>query len=275
MAIDLFSPTPGENVMSLGPLRALRWHAIGPEAPQTVLLVHGVWVGAHVWRQLGPYLAAHGYTTYAVWLRHHHPEADQRPLRDLRLQDYANDIAGAAHGLGRTVLVGHSMGGLLVQMAATACDPSGLVLMSSAPPLGIPAIPRLSFLIPAALKFMGRPFAGDLLTAFGSEFFHERLAANQREQLRVHAVPEPRRVARQLAFWAPYVSRRRIRCPVYVSGGDSDPVITPWVTRRIARRYHVVPTIYQQRGHMPNLERGWEGVGDGLIRWIDRFVSRS
>ena len=271
MAGDISFPTKTEDVVCVGPLRALRWKAIGNEEPHKLLLVHGVCVGAHVWRKLGPYLAGHGYTTYAVWLRHHHPGADRRPLRNLCLQDYAEDIAAAARAIGGVVLVGHSMGGLLAQMAAAVCDASGLALLCSAPPRGIPAIPRASFVVPAARKFMGRPFARQMMAAFGGEVFHERLNSDQREQLRTSAVPEPRRVARQLAFWPPHVSRGRIRCPVYVGGGDDDPVITPWVTRKIARRYNVVPSIYQQRGHMPNLEVGWERVGDDLLRWMHRF----
>ena len=274
MVGDIFFPTQTEDVVCVGPLRALRWKAIGNEEPHKLLLVHGVWVGAHVWRKLGPYLAGHGYTTYAVWLRHHHPKADRRHLRNLCLQEYAEDIAAAARDIGGVVLVGHSMGGLLAQMVAAVCDASGLALLCSAPPLGIPAIPRPSFVVPAARKFMGKPFARQMMTAFGDEVFHERLNADQREQLRASAVPEPRRVARQLAFWPPRVSRGRIRCPVYVGGGDDDPVITPWVTRKIARRYDVVPSIYQQRGHMPNLEVGWEGVGDDLLRWMHRFNNR-
>ena len=177
----------------------------------------------------------------------------------------------AVRAIDGVVLVGHSMGGLVAQMAAEVCDVSGLALLCSAPPRGIPAIPRPSFAFPAARRFMGRPFARRMMTPFGSEFFHSRLNFHQREQLKASGVPESRRVARQLAFWPPHVSRGRIQCPVYVGGGDEDPVITPWVTRMIARRYHVVPNIYQQRGHMPNLEVGWEGVGDDLLRWMQRF----
>ena len=167
------------------------------------------------------------------------------------------------------LMLGHARGVIL--LAAEVCDVSGLALLCSAPPRGIPAIPRPSFAFPAARRFMGRPFARRMMTPFGSEFFHSRLNFHQREQLKASGVPESRRVARQLAFWPPHVSRGRIQCPVYVGGGDEDPVITPWVTRMIARRYHVVPNIYQQRGHMPNLEVGWEGVGDDLLRWMQRF----
>ena len=129
------------RAVTIGPLWALHWPAIGRRAPRTLLAIHGVWVGALVWNQVGPYLASHGYETYAVWLRHHEPGADPGQLEGLGLQDYADDVAAVARNLSAPVLLGHSMGGLLAQLVATATEPSGLALLASAPPFGIPVIP--------------------------------------------------------------------------------------------------------------------------------------
>ena len=272
MAFDLFNPTKGEDVVRVGPLRALRWIGASPRFSQTVLLIHGVWVGAHVWRQLGPYLARHGYTTYAVWLRHHYPGADHGRLNGVGLRDYAYDIVEAVDELNGPVLIGHSMGGIIAQIATAISNPAGLGLLSSAPPLGIPAIPRLSFLASATRHFFGDFVGRQPMGPFGDRIFHEHLHREQREALAGNAVFEPRRVARQLAFWPPHVRRSHVRCPVFVAGGDDDPIITPWQTRQIGRRYQVVPTLYEGRGHMPQLEPSWEVVGDDLMRWMNRFV---
>ena len=261
------------RTVKIGPLQALYWPTTDLNAPQTVVAVHGIWVGAHVWRLLGPYLAAHGYATYAVWLRHHQPGADHRRLEGLGLRDYAEDVAAVLRELDRPVLVGHSMGGLVGQIAAAMSEPSGLFLLSSAPPFGIPVIPRLSLLPTSARHFLGRPFDASPMQPFADEVFLERLSREQRAEVTARRVPEPRRLARQLALWPPVVRRSRIRCPVFVGAGDDDPVITPWVTRRIAARYRVIPTFYDGRGHMPNLEPGWKSVGDDLMRWIERFVA--
>ncbi len=272
MAFDFFNPTKGEDVVRVGPLRALRWIGASPRFSQTVLLIHGVWVGAHVWRQLAPYLARHGYTTYAVWLRHHHPGADHGRLNGVGLRDYAYDIVEAVDELNGPVLIGHSMGGIIAQMATAISNPAGLGLLSSAPPLGIPAIPRLSFLASATRHFFGDFVGRQPMGPFGDRVFHEHLHPEQRDALAGNAVFEPRRVARQLAFWPPHVRRSHVRCPVFVAGGDDDPIITPWQTRQIGRRYQVVPTLYEGRGHMPQLEPSWEVIGDDLMRWMNRFV---
>ena len=259
--------------VTVGPLQALYWPTTDLKAPQTIVAVHGIWVGAHVWRQLGPYLAAHGYATYAIWLRHHEPGADHRRLEGLGLRDYAEDVAAVVRELGNPVLVGQSMGGLVAQIAAALSEPSGLFLLSSAPPFGIPVIPRPSLLLTGIRSFFGRPFDSSPMHPFADEVFLERLSPEQRTELATRRVPEPRRLARQLAFWPPVVKRSQIRCPVFVGAGDDDPVISPWVTRRIAARYRVIPIFYDGRGHMLNLEPGWNSVGDDLMRWVERFVA--
>lgn len=261
------------RTVKIGPLQALHWPTTDLKAPQTLLAVHGIWVGAHVWNEFGAFLASQGYETYAVWLRHHQPESDPRQLEGLGLRDYAEDVAAVARELGSPVLVGQSMGGLLAQIAATSTDPSGLVLLSSAPPFGIPVIPRLSLLIPGIRGFFGRPFDSGPMYPFADDAFLERVTPEQRAELTARRIPEPRRLARQIAFWPPIVRASEIRCPVFVGAGDEDPVIVPWVTRRLAARYRVIPTIYHGRGHMLNLESGWQTVASDLMRWVERFVA--
>lgn len=261
------------RTVNIGPLQALHWPTTDLKAPQTLLAIHGIWVGAHVWNQFGAYLASQGYETYAVWLRHHQPGSDHRQLEGLGLRDYADDVAAVVRELASPVLVGHSMGGLLAQIAATLTEPSGLALLSSAPPFGIPIIPRLPLLITGIRNFFGRPFDSSPMHPFADDAFLERLSPNQRAELTARRTPEPRRVARHLAFWPPIVRASQIQCPVFVGAGDEDPVVIPWVTRRIAARYRVVPTFYHGRGHMLNLEPGWQAVGDDLMRWVERFVA--
>lgn len=261
------------RTIRIGPLQALHWPTVDLQAPQTLLAIHGIWVGAHVWKDFGAYLAAQGYETYAVWLRHHQPGSDPAQLEGLGLQDYAEDVAAVVRELGSPVLVGQSMGGLLAQIVATLTEPSGLALLSSAPPFGIPVIPRLSLLITSIRNFVGRPFNSSPMHPFADEAFLEHVGPAQHARLSAHRIPEPRRLARQLAFWPPIVRASQIQCPVFVGAGDDDPVIRPWVTRRIAARYRVIPNFYHGRGHMLNLEPGWQAVGDDLVRWVERFVA--
>ncbi len=273
---DIFQPTLTEEVVAAGPLRALRWAVTDLQAPHTFLMIHGLWSGAHVWRRLGPYLASHGYTTYAVWQRHHQPGADHAQLEGLGIGDYSSDVEAAARDIGAPILVGFSLGGLVAQQVAARSSAAGLVLLGSTAPWGIPTLQPGLRTLEAIPRFLGRPIRpGPLRMDFPyvRETCFSHLTDAEAEAHLAHHVPEPRRVARELAFWPPRVPASRIRSPVMVAAGTEDRAIAPWVARRLAARYRVIPTLYSGRGHMLPLEPGWEKVGDDLMLWADRFVA--
>jgi len=275
-ASDLFQPTAGEEVVRVGPLRALRWLPTDPRAPSSFLLIHGLWGGAHMWRRMGPYLAAHGYATCAGWLRHHHPGADRRSLDGVGVREIAAGVIEAAREIGGPILVGHSAGGLIAQVAAAGWEAPGLILMSSSGPLGIIALHR-GWDTPRALpKFAGHPLRSEPLrpdAAYMRRIFFNHLETAEAEALSARLVPEPRRFVRQIAFWPPHVPRSAIRCPVLVTSGADDLGMIPWVARRLGARYRVLPMIYPGRAHMLQLEPAWEDVANDLMRWADRFVA--
>ena len=275
-ASDLFQPTAGEEVVRVGPLRALRWLPTDLRAPSRFLLIHGLWGGAHMWRRMGPYLAAHGFATYAVWLRHHHPGADHRSLHGVGVRDLAADVIEAAREIGGPILVGHSVGGLVAQVAAAGWEAPGLIIMSSTGPLGVLSLHRGWETVPALLKFAGHPLRSEPYQpdpAYMRRMFFNRLQADEAAALSEQLVPEPRRFVRQVAFWPPHVPRSAIRCPVLVASGSEDLGVIPWVARRLGARYRVLPMIYPGRAHMLQLEPAWEDVGNDLMRWADRFVA--
>lgn len=86
-----------------------------------IVLVHGAWGGAWVWRRvLGPLRAA-GHEVHAVTLT---GDGERAHLRrpDISLQTHIDDVLGLveAEELGNVLLVGHSYGGMVVTGAAAA-----------------------------------------------------------------------------------------------------------------------------------------------------------
>src|SRR5206468_4083954 len=54
------------------------------------------------------------------------------------MSDYAKQIADLCNGLDEApILIGHSMGGLVAQMAAQKANLSGLILLAPSPPWGV------------------------------------------------------------------------------------------------------------------------------------------
>src|SRR5512146_2431731 len=78
-----------------------------------ILLVHGAWHGPWCWDDFAARLSGRGHDVRTVQLRSH----DQRPGRIWhRVRSYLDDLACAATEFPTPpVVVGHSLGGLVVQ----------------------------------------------------------------------------------------------------------------------------------------------------------------
>ncbi len=86
-----------------------------------LVLVHGAWGGAWVWRRVLAPLRAAGHEVYAVTLT---GDGERAHLRrpDISLQLHIDDVLGLveAEELNDLVLVGHSYGGMVITGAAAA-----------------------------------------------------------------------------------------------------------------------------------------------------------
>ena len=82
-----------------------------------LLLVHGAWHGGWCWRDLQPLLEAEGHRVWAPDLPGHGD--DLRPLEQLSLECYVESICDLIDTIDLpVVLIGHSMGGIVISQAA-------------------------------------------------------------------------------------------------------------------------------------------------------------
>lgn len=239
-----------------------------------VLLVHGLFVGPWAFERVIPALAAHGFPVYAVALS---GRDGGRPVADIGsvpLSDFADDVRDALAWIGRRhgiapALVGHSMGGLVAQVAAQDADLSALVLVAPAPPRGIPLINmRLLF---KQLRNLPRILAGKSIEGSPAEMEEislNRVPAAERPLLYPRFLPDSGRVAREISFGMVAVDENRVRAPVLAITGDDDRLIPPAVTRRVAARYHAPVWEYANHGHFLVFEPEIEKLVDDLARWL-------
>ncbi|WP_220348217.1 alpha/beta hydrolase [Alkalilimnicola ehrlichii] len=116
------------SYMGLGPaldgsqLEVLEHHPERPVSDTPLLFVHGAYAGAWCWdAHFLPYFARRGYHAYALSLRGHGESAGHESLHSAGISDYVQDVASVVERFDSPpILVGHSMGGMVVQSILSA-----------------------------------------------------------------------------------------------------------------------------------------------------------
>ncbi len=86
----------------------------------TYVLIHGAWHGGWCWEKVKPLLEQAGHTVLTPDLPGH--GRDGTPPEQVSLQAYADHVCNVVRDAGEPViLVGHSMGGVVISQAAEQC----------------------------------------------------------------------------------------------------------------------------------------------------------
>jgi len=244
-----------------------------------VLFVHGVLHGAWFWENFLPYFSSCGFPAYALSLRGHGASPLDVPLNHVRTSDYVNDIRTAVNTIeGRTgltpIVIGHSMGGYLVQRYLQKYAAPKAVLVASAPPHGvIMTALRMQLFSPlTTLKMLlGRKLSPMIETdqATRDFAFSESMPLDEVAKHRERMCEESFRAFLDMLYRLP--NPRRVSTPLYVVGAEKDTVFAPWEIRKTARQYDAPCEIFPNMAHDMMLENGWESVADSIIDWLRSF----
>jgi pimeloyl-ACP methyl ester carboxylesterase len=103
--------------------------------PHSVVFVHGAWHGAWCWDEYFlAYFTDKGYVALAPDLQNHGTSRGHKALRWLRIDDYVADLAAVVAALATPpILVGHSMGGLVVQKYLERATVQAAILLAPVP----------------------------------------------------------------------------------------------------------------------------------------------
>lgn len=245
-------------------------------APDTngppLLFVHGAYVGAWCWdAHFLPALADRGYTAHAVSLRGHGESGGC--LTTAGLDDFVTDLRHAVDRLDATpVLVGHSMGGVVVQRYLQRYDAPGAVLMASLPPQGMAGLtlqfarrdPTL-WLGFGALQAFGPGITSPRVlrrALFSDDFPDERV-----DDYAARITQESPRALAELT--GPVVTGRLPDdVPTLVVGADDDVIVPAWAVEATARAFDTDATFVPSVAHAMMLDTGWERSLQTLVDWF-------
>ncbi len=240
--------------------------------PVPLLFVHGGWHGAWCWENFLDFFVGAGYRAVAVSLRGHGASPTAKPLHKVSIADYIDDVRSVADSLGGApVLIGHSLGGFVIQRYLEERPAPAAVLVGSVPPQGVltlalrvwrrrPSMTMEAWSDPTLLKFLATP-------ALVREYlFCSDTPEEVVESCRQRAGAESLRAA----MTDPMIRRvrtRRVTTPILVLGAEYDGFVSVGEVRTTARAYRTEPEFFAM-GHNMMLEPGWPDVAQRIDAWL-------
>jgi pimeloyl-ACP methyl ester carboxylesterase len=236
-----------------------------------ILFIPGAWLSADCWIPWRERYERAGHRCLAPgWPR---GGAGSGPSIDDLLAHYA---AFAASLTPAPILIGHSFGGLLVQLLLDRGVGSVGIVLGSLPPgrplRGLFALRTALALLAAWLRQNGSlPLS---FRRFAVDFAQTLTPDQQRAAYQRFAFPAPRRV-----FLGAFLGKEpagilpgRSRAPLLLVAGEHDKVATPAVVQANYRRQQAAAAdtafrLFPGRSHWLIGEPGWEDIADYCLAW--------
>lgn len=251
---------------------------------KTVLFIHGMFMTPLCWQEWLAYYQAKGYEALApAWpnrdqsvqmLRQMHPDAQ---LGKLGLADVVTHYTAILSSMpAQPVLIGHSMGGLVVQILLEKGWGAAGIAINSAPPMGV-FTTQWSFI--KSNWPMINPFISGhqphLMTfpQFQYAFVNGLPLAEQQTAYDTQVVPESRRVPRQSLTSVAQIDYKQQKKPLLFIAGTTDQIIPPSLNRTNYRKYNPSLTDFQEfagRTHYIIGQKGWQEVADHTLTWLNK-----
>lgn len=243
--------------------------------PTPLLFIHGMMVGAWCWDvHFLDYFACHGFAAHAVNLRGHGESEERGSLRWTRIADFVEDTAEAVRQLPRPpVLIGHSMGGFIIQKYLETRDAPAAVLLSSPPPSGMwRTVLRVARRRPVAFAKVNVTLS--LLPVIATPelareaFFSADLPEQELRAYWSRMQDEPFRAFLDMVV-LDLPKPAKVRTPVLVVGVGRDNMITPGEIEATARAYRTRAEIVPDVAHNSMLEPRWRAVAERILAWLE------
>lgn len=247
---------------------------------KTLLMVHGMWGGGWIWSSMRSYFEARGYTCITPDLRYHDLRPGDAPdpaLGTLSLKDYVDDLEHLIKTLPEPpIAIGHSMGGMIVQLLAQRQLLSGMVLCAPAPPSDVPALSLggiRSFLrLLTTWGFWRKPHRATYNSMLYSSL--QRIPDAERRHYYDKIVHDSGRALLEMALplfdrhKTTRVDAAKVTCPALVLAGQEDRLIPLRAMRKVAQKYGAELVEFPGQTHWLVVEPGWQGAAQTVEQWL-------
>lgn len=241
-----------------------------------LIFIHGANHGAWCWQEhFLPYFFSKGFPCYALSFRGHGGSEGHEKLHSFSLADYMDDVLETMKFLkNKPVLIGHSMGGAVVQKLLHLYPDKiiAAVLIASIPPNGmLRDLSRLIFTRFKDITQMVLFLRGKSRNFPGGIFFSEKLPVEKTERFVRLLQPESTKARNDFcgqivpAFLSTNV-------PMLVLGSRTDWFFPEKTTIHIGKAYNAKTVIFPFMCHDMMLDPNWKMVADQILVFLNEVV---
>src|SRR5215207_8941936 len=265
-----------------------------PGAPDTIVLIHGLWVTPRSWEKWVERYEGRGYRVLAPAYPGLEVEVealneDPSPIEALTVPAVVEHYEGVVGELERPpIIMGHSFGGVLVQILLDHGYGAAGVAIDSVPAEGIKVVPVSQ--IRARFPVLRNPANRHKAVPFTPAQFHFAFAntLSREDSDKVYEryhIPAPGGFiwGGVLANFTPghqdtYVDfRNENRAPLLFIAGGEDNLMPPAVNESNAKHYRHTKAVtdykeFPGRSHYTLGQDGWEEVADYALEWAEEHA---
>lgn len=258
-------------------------------AKRPIVFIHGLWIHASSWQPWMDFFKQQGYETLnPSWPGDSATVAECRanpkPIANRGVTEIADSYAKVIASLPQPpIVIGHSFGGLLVQVLLGRGAAAAAVAIDPAPIKGVWQLPYSA--LKASLPVLGNPF--NLKKAISLTFDQFRYgfanAVPEKEAKELYdqwTIPAPARPLFQAAMATFAGSETKVntanatRGPLLITGGANDHIAPPILGKASLKKYNssVVTEfkLFEGRGHSLVVDHGWKEVAEYSLSWLNK-----
>lgn len=249
---------------------------------ETIIFVHGMFQNSKSWGNWVSYFSQRGYNCLAPdWPLHEGEPAQLRQnppagLGDLSLGDVLTSIEKLVlEQAAKPIVIGHSVGGLMVQLLANLDRIAAGVPIDSVAPN---AMVDLDWSFVKNSATIANPLKGDEPIYMDAETFHASFAntlseADARTAYEQYATHDSRNVFRDCMGEAGRIDLDLPHVPLLFIAGEKDQIIPSDLTEKNVKAYTEASSVidlklFPNRSHFICGEPGWEEVAEYIYNWL-------
>ncbi len=256
---------------------------------RSIVFIHGLWIHATSWQAWMDFFNSNGYKTINPgWpgdaATVEGSRANPQAIANRGVKEVADSYAKIISQLQEPpIIIGHSFGGLIVQVLLGRGIAAAGIALDPAPIKGVWQLPFSS--LKASFPVLINPFNFKKALSLTYEQFRYGFAnaipvREAKELYERWTIPAPCRPLFQAATasFAGYETKvntsNNTRGPLLITGGENDHIAPPVLGKASLKKYRKSAVsefkLFAGRGHSLILDHGWHEVAEHSLKWLNQ-----